>query len=155
MTRRCPRLAQLIQQQAKAAGITVSIDALQPLDYAAAGYDPTKRTGIDMILGSSFNGVQDPLEPTGFEYLPGAFYNYTNFDNAEVTSLINKSLASFDAQQRADYWVQIQKLTEAESILIPIVSTNTVTFVNNRLGGAVTSFAYLTMPALTSVGSAK
>ncbi len=148
-------LAQLIQQQAKAAGITVSIDALQPLDYAAAGYDPTKRTGIDMILGSSFNGVQDPMEPTGFDYLPGAFYNYTNFDNAEVTSLINKSLASFDAQQRADYWVQIQKLTEAKSILIPIVSTNTVTFINNRLGGAVTSFAYLTMPALTSVGSSK
>ena len=148
-------LAQLIQQEAKAAGITVSIDSLQTLDYDAAGYDPTKRKGIDMILGSSFNGVQDPMEPTGFDYLPGGFYNYTNFENPEVTSLISKSLASFDPQQRANYWVQIQKLTEAKSILIPIVSTNTVTFTNNRLAGAVTSFAYLTMPALTSVGSAK
>lgn len=149
------KVAQLIQQQAKAAGVTVELSALQPLDYAAASYDPAKRVGIDMILASSFNGVQDPLEPYGFLYLPGAFYNLTEYSNDRVTELMQAARASFDAQERADMFVEIQTEAESASANIPIVSTNTVTFLNNDLLGAVTSFAYLTMPSLVFVGSSK
>jgi peptide/nickel transport system substrate-binding protein len=149
------RIAQLVQESAKDAGLTTKIESLQPLDYATAFYDPTKREGIDLIVGSSFNGVQDPMEQTGFLYLPGSFSNYIGYDNAEVTALIKQSLGSFEAEERADLFVQIQSIVEKESAVIPIVSTNTVTYLNDRLTGAVTSFAYLTMPALAAVGASE
>ena len=149
------QFAQLIQQEAKKAGLIITIDQLQPIEFAEAQYDPTKRVGIDLFIGSSFNGVQDPLEPTGFIYLPEAFYNLTGFDDPDVTRLLTEARQSFDAQERADMFVEAQAIYEEQLAVIPLLSTNTVTFLNDRLAGAVTSFAYLTMPALVSVGSSE
>lgn len=149
------RVAQLIQQQAKAVGLTVKIKSLQPLVFTEAGYDATKRKGIDLMLQSNFNGTADPLEPLGFTYLPGQAYNYTEFDNPEVTKLLTEARQSFDAKERAKMVVAAQVAIEQDSATIPVVSTNTATFLNNRLSGAVTSFAYWSLASMTHIGSAK
>jgi peptide/nickel transport system substrate-binding protein len=149
------RVAQLVQQQAKNAGLTLVIKPMQPLAFSEAQYDASKRAGIDLFIGTSFNAVQDPLEPTGFTYLPGAFYNLTGYEDAKVTQLITDSRQSFDAAERAKMFVEMQTIYEKSNAVIPLLSLNTVTFLNKRLGGAVTSFAYLTMPGLVSVGAAK
>ena len=149
------RIAQLIQQQAKISGLKLVIKPMQPLPYSEAQYDVAKRAGIDLFLGSSFNAVQDPLEPTVFDYLPGAFYNTAGFEDKDVTRLIETSRQSFDPVERAKLFVQMQEIYEKQATIIPVVSQRTVTFLNNRLSGAVTSFAYLTMPALVYVGAAK
>ena len=149
------RVGQLIQQQAKKVGLNVEIKQLQPLEFTEAQYDAAKRTGIDLFLVTSFNGVQDPLEPTGFTFLPGAFYNLSGFDNPEVTRLFEESRQNFDPQERAKMFVKMQEIYEKQSVAIPLVSQRTVTFINKRLSGAVTSFAYLTMPALAFVGASQ
>ncbi|WP_167514484.1 ABC transporter substrate-binding protein [Mesorhizobium intechi] len=149
------RVAQLIQQQAKKVGVNVTIKQMQPLEFSEAQYDAAKRTGIDFVLGTNFNAAQDPLEPTGFVYLPGGFYNLSGFDDPEVTRLINESRQNFDPKERAKMFVQMQDIYEKQSGTIPIVSQRTVTFLNKRLAGAVTSFGYLSMPALAFVGSAQ
>lgn len=148
------RIAQLVQQQAKQAGITVTIKSIQPLEYSQAQYDAAKRQGLDLLLNTSFNGVQDPLEPLGFVYLPGAFYNYVNFDDPTVTQLLTQAQGTFDEQERSKLVVQAQERYEAASASIPLLSTNTVTFMNNRLTGAVTSFAYWAMPSMAVIGAA-
>jgi peptide/nickel transport system substrate-binding protein len=149
------RVAQLLQQQAKKVGLTVTIKQMPPLEYSEAQYDAAKRGGIDLFLGTSFNGVQDPLEPTGFTYLPDGFYNMTGFNDAEVTRLIAASRENFDPAERARMFVKMQDIYEKKSVNIPLVSQRTVTFLNNRLSGAVTSFVYLIMPSLAYVGAAK
>ncbi|MFF0698533.1 ABC transporter substrate-binding protein [Streptomyces tendae] len=149
------RIAQLVQQQAKAIGVTIKIQSMQPLIFDQASYDASKRTGIDLIYGASFNAQQNPLEPLGFDLLPKQPYNYTNFDNAEVTKLLTAARSSFDAKQRAKLTVQAQEIYEPLDSTISLVSTNTATFLNKRLTGAVTSFAYWSMPQMAYIGAAR
>lgn len=148
------KVAQLFQQQAKQAGIEIEIAPLQPLDFAEAGYDAAvrERLGIDLLLAASFNAAQEPLEPMGFTLLPDAFYNYTGFDDPRVTELIQGALGTFDDEERARMTVEALDIAEADGASIPLVSLNTVTFLNERLGGAITSFAYMSMPSMAYVG---
>lgn len=149
------RVAQLVQQQASQAGITIEISSLQPLDFAQAGYDAETRSrlGLDLMLSASFNVAHEPLEPIGFTYLPDSFYNYTGFNDDRATQLIVEARETLDDDERAQKTIELQSIYEANSGLIPLVNTNTVTFLNNRLGGAVTSFAYLSMPSMAFIGS--
>ena len=149
------RLAQLLQQEAKQAGINIKIQTLQPLVMAQAGYDAEKRKGLDLMYSESFNGVQDPLEPTGFTFLPDAFYNYTGFSDPTVTENLEKARQTFDGPERATLFLAAQEIYEAANASIPVVSTNTATFLSKDLTGAITSFAYWAMPQMAYVGSAE
>ena len=149
------RVAQLLQQEAKQAGINIKIQALQPLVMAQAGYDAEKRKGIDLMYSESFNGVQDPLEPTGFTFLPEAFYNYTGFSDPTVTENLEQARQTFDGPERATLFLAAQEIYESANASIPVVSTNTATFLSKDLTGAITSFAYWAMPQMAYVGSAE
>ncbi|MEU2232208.1 ABC transporter substrate-binding protein [Streptomyces vietnamensis] len=149
------RVAQLVQQQAKTIGIPVAIKTLQPLVYEQASYDASKRVGIDLLYSSSFNSRQEPLEPLGYDLLPGQPYNYTNFNVPEVTKLLNDARSSFNPKERAQMILKAQEIYEPQTGTISLVSNNTATFLNNRLTGAITSFAYWSMPQMAYAGAAK
>ncbi|GAQ63073.1 ABC transporter substrate-binding protein [Streptomyces scabiei] len=148
------RTAQLLQQQGREAGLTIKIQSMQPLVYTQAGYDASKRKGIDLMLSSNFSATPDPLETIGFIYLPKQTYNYTDYDDPQVTKLFDEARSTFDGADRARTIVEMQALFEKGDAVIPLVSTNTTTFLNNRLTGAITSFAYWSMPQLAYVGAA-
>ena len=148
------RIAQLFQQQAKAIGVKITISTMQPLVFDQASYDASKRQGVDLMYGANFNSQQNPLEPLGFDLLPGQPYNYTEYDDPRVTQLLNDARSSFDTKKRAEMIVEAQKIYEPDSAVIPLLSTNTATFVNDRLTGAITSFAYWSMPQMAYVGAA-
>ncbi|MFJ9707295.1 ABC transporter substrate-binding protein [Streptomyces sp. NPDC101234] len=149
------RTAQLLQQQAREAGLTIRIQSMQPLVYAQAGYDATKRKGVDLMLSSNFSAAPDPLETIGFSYLPKVTYNYTDYNNPQVTKLFDEARSTFDGERRAKTVVEMQALYEKANTVIPLVSTNTTTFLSDRLTGAITSFAYWSMPQLAYVGAPK
>lgn len=146
------QIAQLFQQEAKKVGVNVNIKTMQPLVYDQATYDESRRKGIDLIYSSSFNSRQNPLEPLRYDLLPGEAYNYTDFDNAEVVRMMDEARASFDPKERAELVVEMQKLYEPETSTIALVSTNTALFLNNDLTGAITSFAYWSMPQMAYIG---
>lgn len=148
------RVAQLIQQQAKAVGINLKLQSMGALAYQQAGYEAAKRTGMDYMFGSSFNSVADPLEPALFSYLPDSPYNYTGYQDATTAKLLAQAASTFDAAKRAELVIQAQRRWEAENDTVPLVATDTVTFLNKRLAGAVTSFAYWSMPNMAFIGSA-
>lgn len=148
------QVAQLVQQEAQTAGIKIKLQTMEALAYEQAQYDATKRQGIDFMLGSSFNSVADPLEPALFDFTPGAPYNYIDYNDAETAKLLNEALGTFDGAARADLIIEAQKRWEKVNGTVPVVATHTVTFLNNRLAGAVTSFAYWVMPQMAFVGAA-
>ncbi|MFH8805613.1 ABC transporter substrate-binding protein [Streptomyces sp. NPDC017936] len=149
------RVAQLVQQQAKAVGITIKIQSMQALVYDQASYDASKRKGIDLLYSSNFNSRQEPLEPLGYDLLPDQPYNYTNYDNPKVTKLLTGARSSFDPKKRAEMILEAQAIFEPETGVISLVSNNTATFLSNRLTGAITSFAYWSMPQMGYLGAAK
>ncbi|MFC8674020.1 ABC transporter substrate-binding protein [Streptomyces griseorubiginosus] len=149
------RTAQLLQQQGREAGLTIKIQSMQPLVYAQAGYDASKRKGVDLMLSSNFSTTPDPLETIGFTFLPKQTYNYVNYDDPQATQLFDEARSTFDGAQRAEKIVEMQALYEKADAIIPLVSTNTTTFLNDRLTGAITSFAYWSMPQMAYVGAAQ
>lgn len=149
------KIAQVIQESAKSAGVTVAINALQPLTYAQATYDPAAREGLDFLMMQSFNGVQDPLEPAGFTWLPGAFYNYTEFDDPAVTDALGIARSTFEGPEQAEAYLEAQTVYEAANATIPILALYQASFTNARLTGTITSFAYWSMPQMAFVGSAE
>lgn len=149
------RTAQLLQQQGREAGLTIKIQSMQPLVYAQASYDASKRKGVDLMLSSNFSATPDPLETIGFTFLPKQTYNYVNYDDPQATKLFDEARSTFDGAQRAEKIVEMQALYEKADAIIPLVSTNTTTFLNDRLTGAITSFAYWSMPQMAYVGAAQ
>ncbi|MEV6358176.1 ABC transporter substrate-binding protein [Streptomyces hydrogenans] len=147
------RTAQLIQQQAALVGLRIKIQTMQPLVYAQASYDASKREGIDILLATSFSVAPDPLESIGFNFLPDETYNYTNYNDKTATKLINEARATFDVAERSKKVIAAQEIFERSETQIPLVAMNTTTFLNNRLTGAVTSFAYWSMPQMAFVGA--
>lgn len=145
--------AAVVQQEAKDAGLSVELKPMQALEFTQAGYDAAKRVGLDLLLQSSFNGTQDPVEQIGFTYLPDAFYNYVAFDDAMVTQNITAIRQSFDVQERAKLFVEAQEIYEANNSNIPLVSIYTTSFLNKDYTGLVTSFAYWSMPSMALIGA--
>jgi peptide/nickel transport system substrate-binding protein len=147
-------VAGLIQGWAQEAGLNVQIKPLQPLAYDNASYSAQYRTGLDLLLGTSFNVAPNPLEPMGLTYTPGDPYNYTNYSNPQVTADINDALATSNLVEQA------RLLTHAQSIYEPAYWSQTllqfdeIMFLKNGLGGATASFAYLNEPSLAIIGKA-
>lgn len=147
--------AQFIQQQAQEIGLTVKLQALQPLVYDQASYTASQRTGFDLLLFYNFNAAHDPLELIEQTYLPGSAYNYTNFNDAQATQSIHRAEITFNDAERAKLMVQAQDIYEAPNNTIPLVGGFTTTFLSNSLTGAVTSLAYWQMPSMAFIGGAR
>lgn len=148
-------MAQLIQQSGKTIGLNIVIKPLQSIQYNQAMVSANARKGYDLLMSSSFNGVTDPLEPLSFEILPGSFYNYTNYNDPQVTALATKARQTFDPVARSKMLIQAQRLYEAQSIGTTFVELYEVSFLNNRLSGMITSFNYMFLPSLATIGSAQ
>ncbi|MFC9489597.1 ABC transporter substrate-binding protein [Streptomyces hydrogenans] len=146
------RTAQLIQEQAALVGLRIEIETLQPLVYAQASYDASKREGLDLLMSSSFSVAPDPLESIGFNFLPDQPYNYVNYEDKAVTELIHQARATFDEAERSKKIIEAQERFERSDTQIPLVSLHTTTFLNTRLAGAITSFAYWSTPQMAFVG---
>lgn len=102
----------------------------------------------------SFNVADDPLEPLGFDLLPGSFYNYTNYSNPQVTRLLTKARQTYDPSARAALVIQAQSLYEKQWLGGTLLNLDEISYLNKRLSGAVTSFPYMLTPSLASVGKA-
>lgn len=149
------RVAQLLQQQAKKAGIEIEILELQPLEAEQAAYDAEFRASLalDLQMGSSFNAAQEPLEPIGFTFAAGAPYNTTGFDDPRAQEFIVQARQTLDGDERIGMMIELQEIIEEDSAVVPLLSLHTVTYLNNNLGGAITSFAYMSMPAMAYIGA--
>jgi peptide/nickel transport system substrate-binding protein len=147
--------AQVIQQNARAVGLNIRISALQPIQYSNATTSTKARQGIDLLLVVGFNIADDPLEPLLFELLPGSPYNYSNYDNPEVVSLLTKASQTFDPATRAAMVIKAQSIYEKAWPAATLLNLDEVSYLNDRLSGAVTSFAYLMGPSLAAIGAAK
>ena len=148
-------VAQLVQQSGKEIGLTVQIKTMQAIEYNKALVSADARKGIDLALSSSFNGVTDPVEPITFQVLPTSFYNYTGYNDPQVTALVTKAQQTFDATARTQMLVKAQSLYEPAQAATSLVAMNEVSFLNKRLSGMTTSFNYLFVPSLATIGSAQ
>ncbi len=147
------QVAQVIQQSARAIGLTVRIRPMPATQFAEAAVNPAARRGIDLSSSASFGAIPDPVEQLGFTVTTGAFYNYTNWSNPQVDKLVAQARTEFDAATRTSRLVAAQKIFEPALNATTLTTQQEVLYLNDRLGGATTSFAYLFEPSLAKIGA--
>ena len=147
--------ASIIQQAGAMIGLNIRIKQLQPLDFSNFFYVPQYRKGINLAVTSGYLGGADPLDYIGYFFGPAAFFNMINYHNPTVLKDVTLARETFDPIKRAQLITQAQKIYMHDEIVIPLENDDEVLFMNNRLTGAVTSFAYLYLPSLATIGAAK
>lgn len=147
------QVAQLIQQQAKEIGLTVDIEAMQPLQYGDAFVNPSARKNIDLMIAVGYNQTTDPLELLGFFAMPGSFYNFTGFDDPAATKAYTTARGIEDPRERAPYVLTLQKRFESSYSVTSLVAPHEVSYFSDKLAGATTSMAYMFTPSLALLGS--
>ncbi len=147
--------AQLIQQEASQIGLNLKVRSVQPTQFETMSYTPEARANIDLFLAQTFDIVKDPLSVAGVVLLPGAYFNYTEFDNPKVTSLFETARETLNAQKRSELLVEAQEIYEGgpEVHEQAILTLYTITYQNERLAGAVTNGTWLWTPSLATIGA--
>jgi peptide/nickel transport system substrate-binding protein len=100
------RIAVLVQNALRQVGVDLSI---QPLDPATLN-DRRAKKQIQMQIASGQYWVNDVQYQVGTSLIPGGFLNYSNYDNAQLTKLYNRSARSANQKARLALFLQMQRI---------------------------------------------
>lgn len=145
--------AAVLQQAAESIGIKLTVRQLPALQFSSMFYDPTYRKGLDFALAETFLDIPDPLDWVPNLALTHGIFNWVGFSDPVVDSALTKAQQTSDPRTRAALIISAQRRWEARTLAVPLLSLHEVTYMNNGITGAPTSFAYLFSPSLARIGS--
>jgi peptide/nickel transport system substrate-binding protein len=145
--------ATVIQQAAATLGLTMTVRQLPPLQFSSMFYDPTYRKGLDWTVGGAFLDIPDPLDWVPNVVMTNGIFNWSGAGDSAIDADLTQAQQTFDPHARAMLITDAQRRWEAKSPSVPLLTLDEVTYMNSRITGATTSFAYLFTPSLALVGS--
>ena len=138
------KTAEALQQALQQVGITARLDLSDaslyfrsvigaPSNVKAKGYGLMfAGWGADFPTPSGFLAVL----VDGRQILPSGNNNYSELNNSEINSLIDKAKAETDPTKNAEIWAQINKIVMDEAALLPFVYDKALNYRNPRLTNA-------------------
>ncbi|HEY7145452.1 MAG TPA: ABC transporter substrate-binding protein [Streptosporangiaceae bacterium] len=150
-------IAEYVQAAAGQAGLKVKIVQQPPAQALAIPFEPSARKHYDLMLQiSGYYDIPEPLEQPLMNWLPGALFNYNNYNDPKVAGILNKASATVDPGQRAALVNQAQAIAQGQQIAtLPLVNFDERLFMNKRITGAVASLpSSLYYPWAVGVGAA-
>ncbi|MFD5648703.1 ABC transporter substrate-binding protein [Streptomyces sp. NPDC127039] len=141
-----------IQAAAKKIGLEIKIKQLQPIEMSSLFYDPSVRKSLDLIMTFGYVAAPDPGGYVAEMVNPRGIFNWTNYNNPEVTRLLAESRSSSDPVASAKAYAKAQAIFTPTVPAIYLATTLERTFMNERISGAPTSFAYMGMPWAAYLG---
>ncbi|MGW7349384.1 ABC transporter substrate-binding protein [Streptomyces sp. NPDC054854] len=141
-----------IQAAAKKIDVDIEIKQLQPTEMSSLFYDPSVRKGLDLILTFGYVTMPDPSSYVAESVTPRGLFNWTGYDNPEVTRLLDRARTSSDPATSASAYAEAQALFTPTTPAVFLATTHERMFMNKRISGAPTSFAYMGMPWAAHLG---
>ncbi|MET9857575.1 ABC transporter substrate-binding protein [Streptomyces sp. NPDC006450] len=141
-----------IQAAAKKIGMDIEIKQLQPTEMSSLFYDPSVRKNLDLILTFGYVTMPDPASYVAEMVTPRGIFNWTNYDNPDVTRLLAEARTSTDPAASAEAYSEAQALFTPTVPVVYLATTHERTFMSKRVSGAPTSFAYMGMPWAAHLG---
>ncbi len=123
--------AVLMQQQLAQAGITAELNPMESAAYYNELENPDKP--FDLYFGGYIMG-SDPQTYADL-FKTGSTFNYTGNENAEIDRLFDEGIATFDTEERAVIYKELQKVIQDDAIFYPIASNSYIVLFNNRVQG--------------------
>ncbi|MDG9722849.1 ABC transporter substrate-binding protein [Streptomyces sp. DH41] len=141
-----------VQAAAKKIGVDIGIKQLQPTEMSSLFYDPSARKGLDLILTFGYVTMPDPASYVAESVTPRGIFNWTGYDNPEVTRLLDQARTSSDPEASAKAYAEAQALFTPTTPTVFLATTHERMFMNKRISGAPASFAYMNMPWAAYLG---
>jgi peptide/nickel transport system substrate-binding protein len=147
--------ATIVQATGKAIGLNIKIKQMQPTEFTALFYDPSKRAGVDFIIAMGYIDTPNVLNyaPLFTMRPPAGLFNWVGYSNPEVTKDLMAAQAETDPQKSAASFVAAQKLYAPARLQISLANIYENLFMNNKITGATASFSYINSPWAASVGA--
>jgi peptide/nickel transport system substrate-binding protein len=148
--------ATIVQATGKAIGLNIKIKQMQPTEFSALFYDPSKRAGVDFIIAMGYIDTPNVLNyaPLFTNKPPAGLFNWVGYSNAEVTRELDAAQADTDPQSSAQHFVAAQKLYAPARLQVSLANIYENLFMNKKIAGATASFSYINSPWAASVGAA-
>ena len=144
-------VANALRSAGQSIGLNIQVETLTPTENNDLYFDQKLRDKYDAFLNVQFTMVADPLEELLF-VTKSSPYNYGQYDNPEFNNLFNAALGTADPTARAHAVVKALTAVDQDLPWVPIVSMPVRTFLNNKLTGIPTSWAFMFTPWAASVG---
>ncbi|WP_455362091.1 ABC transporter substrate-binding protein [Streptomyces sp. SYSU K21746] len=141
-----------IQAAAKKIGVGIEIKQLQPTEMSSLFYDPSVRKGLDLVLTFGYVTMPDPASYVAESVTPRGIFNWTNYNNPDVTRLLDQARTSSDPAASAKAYAEAQALFTPTTPAVFLATTHERMYMNKRISGAPTSFAYMGMPWAAYLG---
>jgi peptide/nickel transport system substrate-binding protein len=140
------------QQAAEAIGLKVKLDSVSAAPFINFFTSAKARQGVDGFLTVNYGDYADPAALLASIAYPGAPQNYDNFNDPQLTSLLEQARGTANLDARAALVVKAEELAAKELPWIPNAQPTSVLMLNSSLTGAVSSFAYMFAPWANSLG---
>jgi peptide/nickel transport system substrate-binding protein len=140
------------QAAAQAIGLKVTLKSVSANDYINFFTSAQARKGIDGFLTVNYGDYADPAALLATAVLPGGSQNYDNFNDTQITSLLNQARGTADLVARARLVVKAEQLAAKELPWIPNAQPTTTLVMNSGLTGAVGSFSFMFAPWADNLG---
>ncbi|MER7721341.1 ABC transporter substrate-binding protein [Streptomyces flaveolus] len=141
-----------IQAAAEKIGVGIEIKQLQPTEMSSLFYDPSVREGLDLVLTFGYVGMPDPSSYVAEMVDPRGIFNWTGYRNPEATRLLAQARTASDPVASATAYGKAQALFTPTLPAVCLATTHERMYMNKRLSGAPTSFAYMGMPWAAHLG---
>ena len=100
----------------------------------------------------NYGDYADPAALLSTIVLPGGSQNYDNFNDPQLTSLLEQARSTADPDKRAALVAKAEEMAAQQLPWIPNVQPTNVLMLSKNLTGAVASFAYMFAPWADSLG---
>ncbi len=150
------QLATYVVSQAEKVNIPVQVVALPANQALAVAFDPKLKKQYDMLMGTGYQDIGDPLAWAIWGLTPDGAFNDSGYDNPKVTKLIEEARQTSDGDARAELLGQIQNIAYGEDYagLMLIVLAERAYLGNRVTGVPVAMPAYLYYPWSRDLGAA-
>lgn len=153
--RELQQTAAIIQSAGASIGLNITIDAMQASDFGALFYDPSRREGVDFVATQGYLETPGVLGYPSLFMLPaaqGGVFNWSEYDNPEVTADLMAARTATDAQSAAESFVAAQEIFAPDMLQITLAGSYQLTYLNKELTGVTTSVAAYGSPWALHLG---
>jgi len=140
------------QAAAAAIGLNVSLKSVSANDYINFFTSPQARKGVDGFITVNYGDYADPAALLATAALPGGSQNYDNFNDPQITSLLEQARGTANLDARAQLVAKAEQLAAQQLPWIPNAQPTNVLILNASLTGATGSFAFMFAPWANSLG---
>ncbi len=149
------QLATYIQSQAEKVGIPVKSVPLPSNQSLAVAFDPELKKEYDMLMGTGYLDIGDPIAWAIWGLTPGGAFNDNEYDNPKVTKLVDEARQTTDGDARAELLGQIQEIAYTEDyagLMLTVLAERL--YLGNRVSGVPVSMpAYFYYPWSRDLGA--